>query len=338
MRHARGKEGDAKMVQRAPKRHVLDFEQPLVELEDKITELKQLAVVQNVSVDEEVGRLSEKADRLRNEIFAKLTAWQQVQLARHPLRPYALDYVSALNTEFVELHGDRTFADDAAIVGGFMTLNDRRVMMIGHQKGRDTRENIRRNFGMPQPEGYRKANRLMRLAEKFHLPIVTLIDTPGAYPGLGAEERGQALAIAENLKLMAGLRVPVVSVVIGEGGSGGALALGVADRIIMLQHAIYSVISPEGCAAILWKDQTKVKEAADALKLTAKHLLSFGVIDRVVPEPPGGAHRDPAAMADTLGQVLYEEVNYLSHVSPTVLRERRLKKFLNMGYFEQESP
>ncbi len=326
------------MVQRAPKRHVLDFEQPLVELEDKITELKQLAVVQNVSVDDEVTRLSEKADRLRSDIFSKLTAWQQVQLARHPLRPYTLDYVSALTSDFVELHGDRAFADDAAIVGGFMTLNDRRVMMIGHQKGRDTRENIRRNFGMPQPEGYRKANRLMRLAEKFELPIVTLIDTPGAYPGLGAEERGQALAIAENLKLMAGLKVPVVSVVIGEGGSGGALALGVSDRIIMLQNAIYSVISPEGCAAILWKDQTKVKEAAESLKLTAKHLLSFGVIDRVIPEPPGGAHRDPAAMAETLGQVLYEEVNYLSHVSPSVLRERRLKKFLNMGYFEQESP
>src|SRR5262245_41323730 len=326
------------MVQRAPKRHVLDFEQPLVELEDKITELKQLAVVQNVSVDDEVGRLTEKADKLRGEIFSKLTAWQQVQLARHPLRPYTLDYVSALSSEFVELHGDRAFADDAAIVGGFLTLNDRRVMVIGHQKGRDTRENIRRNFGMPQPEGYRKANRLMRMAEKFDLPIVTLIDTPGAYPGLGAEERGQALAIAENLKLMAGLKVPIVSVVIGEGGSGGALALGVSDRIIMLQHAIYSVISPEGCAAILWKDQTKVKEAADALKLTAKHLLSFGVIDRVVPEPPGGAHRDPATMADTLGQVLYEEVNYLSHVSASVLRERRLKKFLNMGFFEQESP
>jgi acetyl-CoA carboxylase carboxyl transferase subunit alpha len=326
------------MVQRAPKRHVLDFEQPLVELEDKIAELKQLAVVQDAPADDEVGRLTEKADRLRNEIFAKLTAWQQVQLARHPLRPYTLDYVSSLTNEFVELHGDRAFADDEAIVGGFMTLNDRRVMMIGHQKGRDTRENIRRNFGMPQPEGYRKANRLMRLAEKFRLPIVTLIDTPGAYPGLGAEERGQALAIAENLKLMAGLRVPIVSVVIGEGGSGGALALGVSDRIIMLQHAIYSVISPEGCAAILWKDQTKVKEAADALKLTAKHLLSFGVIDRVIPEPPGGAHRDPAAMAETLGQVLYEEVNYLSHVSPNVLRERRLKKFLNMGFYEQESP
>ncbi len=325
------------MVQRAPRRYVLDFEQPIVELEDKIAELKQLAIVQNVSVDDEVNRLTEKADRMRNDVFTRLTAWQQVQLARHPQRPYTLDYISACASEFVELHGDRFFADDPAIVGGFMTLNDRRVMVIGHQKGRDTRENIRRNFGMPNPEGYRKANRLMRLAEKFNLPVVTLIDTPGAYPGLGAEERGQALAIAENLKLMASLKVPIVSVVIGEGGSGGALALGVSDRILMLQHAIYSVISPEGCAAILWKDQGKVQEAADALKLTAKHLLSFGIIDRIIPEPPGGAHRDPAAVADTLGQVLYEEVNYLSHVNPRTLRERRLRKYLNMGYYEQET-
>ena len=325
------------MVQRAPRRYVLDFEQPIVELEDKIAELKQLAIVQNVSVDDEVNRLTEKADRLRNEVFSGLSAWQQVQLARHPQRPYTLDYVSAFAGDFVELHGDRYFADDEAIVGGFMTLNDLRIMVIGHQKGRDTRENIRRNFGMPNPEGYRKANRLMRLAEKFHLPIVTLIDTPGAYPGLGAEERGQALAIAENLKLMASLKVPIISVVIGEGGSGGALALGVSDRILMLQHSIYSVISPEGCAAILWKDQGKVKEAADALKLTAKHLLSFGIIDRIIPEPPGGAHRDPATVAETLGRALYEEVNYLSHVSPATLRERRLKKYLNMGYYEQET-
>jgi acetyl-CoA carboxylase carboxyl transferase subunit alpha len=325
-------------LQRTPKRTILDFEAPIVELEDKIAELKQLAIVQNVPADEEVRRLSEKADRLRGEIFAKLTAWEQVQLARHPQRPYTLDYVSAFATDFVELHGDRAFADDEAIVGGFMTLYDRRVLMIGHQKGRDTRENIRRNFGMPHPEGYRKSNRLMRLAEKFNLPVVTLIDTPGAYPGLGAEERGQAQAIAENLKLMAALRVPIVSVVIGEGGSGGALALGVSDRILMLQHAVYSVISPEGCAAILWKDQGKVQEAADALKLTAKNLLALGVIDRVIPEPPGGAHRDPAAMAETLGRVLYEEINFLAHTKPEVLRERRLKKYLNMGYFEQESP
>jgi len=309
-----------------------------VELEDRIAELKQLAIVQNVPADDEIGRLTEKADRLRGEVFSKLTAWEQVQLARHPQRPYTLDYVGAFASDFVELHGDRAFSDDEAIVGGFMTIHDRRVMMIGHQKGRDTRENIRRNFGMPHPEGYRKANRLMRLAEKFELPIVTLIDTPGAYPGLGAEERGQAQAIAENLKLMASLKVPIVSVVIGEGGSGGALALGVSDRILMLQYAVYSVISPEGCAAILWKDQGKVKEAADALKLTAKHLLALGVIDRVIPEPPGGAHRDHAAMADTLGRVLYEEINYLAHVKPETLRERRLKKYLNMGYFEQETP
>lgn len=307
-------------------------------LEDKIAELKQLAIVQNVPADDEVKRLTEKADRLRTEVFSKLTAWEQVLLARHPLRPYTLDYVGAFASEFIELHGDRTFADDPAIVGGFMTINDLKVMMIGQQKGRDTRENIHRNFGMPNPEGYRKANRLMRMAEKFKLPIVTLIDTPGAYPGLGAEERGQALAIAENLKLMASLQVPIVSVVIGEGGSGGALALGVADRILMLQYAVYSVITPEGCAAILWKDQSKVKEAADALKLTARHLLDLGVIDRIIPEPPGGAHRDMATAAETLGRTIYEEVRYLQHQNPRTLLERRLQKYMNMGYFEQESP
>lgn len=307
-------------------------------LEDKIAELKQLAIVQNVPADDEVRRLTEKADKLRSEVFSKLTAWEQVQLARHPLRPYTLDYVSAFAGEFIELHGDRAFADDPAIVGGFMTVNDLRVMMIGQQKGRDTRENIRRNFGMPNPEGYRKANRLMRMAAKFNLPIVTMIDTPGAYPGLGAEERGQAQAIAENLKLMASLPVPIVSVVVGEGGSGGALALGVADRILMLQYAVYSVITPEGCAAILWKDQSKVKEAADALKLTARHLMDLGIIDRIIPEPPGGAHRDPAATADTLGHAIYEEVKYLQHQSARSLIERRLQKYMNMGYFEQESP
>lgn len=307
-------------------------------LEDKIAELKQLAIVQNVPADDEVRKLTEKADKLRNEVFSKLTAWEQVQLARHPLRPYTLDYVGAFASEFVELHGDRTFADDPAIVGGFMTINDLKVMMIGQQKGRDTRENIRRNFGMPNPEGYRKANRLMRMAAKFKLPIVTLIDTPGAYPGLGAEERGQAQAIAENLKLMASLPVPIVCVVIGEGGSGGALALGVADRILMLQHAVYSVITPEGCAAILWKDQSKVKEAADALKLTAKHLMDLGIIDRIIPEPPGGAHRDPAVTAEALGRAIYEEVKYLQHQNTRALLERRLQKYMNMGYFEQESP
>lgn len=323
---------------RASKRHILDFEQPIAALEDKIAELKQLAIVQNVPADDEVKRLTEKADKLRTEVFSKLTAWEQVQLARHPLRPYTLDYIGAFASEFIELHGDRTFSDDPAIVGGFMTINDLRVVMIGQQKGRDTRENIRRNFGMPNPEGYRKANRLMRLAAKFKLPLVTLIDTPGAYPGLGAEERGQAQAIAENLKLMASLPVPIVSIVIGEGGSGGALALGVADRIIMLQYAIYSVITPEGCAAILWKDQSKVKEAADALKLTAKHLLDLGVIDRIIPEPAGGAHRDPAVTAEALGRAIYEEVKYLQRQNTRTLLDRRLQKYMSMGYFEQESP
>jgi acetyl-CoA carboxylase carboxyl transferase subunit alpha len=293
--------------------------------------------VQNVSMDDEVRRLSDKADRLRTEVFSKLSAWQQVQLARHPQRPYTLDYIEALSDDFTELHGDRSFADDAAIVGGLMTLVDKRVLVIGHQKGRNTKENIRRNFGMPHPEGYRKTQRLMKLAEKFRLPVVTLIDTPGAYPGIGAEERGQAQAIAENLKLMAGLEIPIVSVVIGEGGSGGALALGVADRILMLEYAIYSVISPEGCAAILWKDQAKVKEAAEALKLTAGHLLSLGVIDRVIKEPPGGAHREPDAMAEELGRVIYEELDYLEHFDPGTLVEKRLKKFLKMGYFSEES-
>ncbi len=325
------------MIVNGSRRHVLEFERPIVELEQKIEELKALAAVQNVPVDDELRRLTDKADRMRRDVFSHLNAWQQVQLARHPERPYTLDYIRRIGEDFVELHGDRTFRDDPAIVGGLMTLHDRRVVVIGHQKGRNTRENIHRNFGMPHPEGYRKAMRLMRLAERFRLPVVTLIDTPGAYPGLGAEERGQAMAIAESLRLMARLEVPTVSVVIGEGGSGGALALGVTDRILMLQYAIYSVISPEGCAAILWKDQARVREAADALKLTAAHLESLGVIDRVVEEPPGGAHRDPDAMAETLARTVYEEIEYLSNFDPATLRERRLAKYLEMGYFEEEN-
>jgi len=316
----------------------LDFERPIVELENKIAELRQLAQVQNISVDDEVKKLTEKAKRLRKEIYSKLTAWQHVQLARHPLRPYTGDYIGEIADEFVELHGDRSFADDPSIVGGLMMLEDKRVMLIGHQKGRNTKENIHRNFGMPHPEGYRKALRLMKLADKFGLPIVTLIDTPGAYPGLGAEERGQAAAIATNLKEMAGLRVPVVSIVIGEGGSGGALALGVTDRILMLEYSIYAVISPEGCAAILWKDAAKNIEAAEALKLTSKDLLSLGVVDRVIKEPDGGAHRDPGAMAEELKRVLYEELDYLQHIEVESLVERRRRKFLNMGSFEEDSP
>jgi acetyl-CoA carboxylase carboxyl transferase subunit alpha len=321
-----------------PGRQALDFELPILELEDKIAELRELASVQDVSVEDEVRRLAEKAERLRRQIYSKLTPWQQVQLARHPLRPYTIDYIRAMGDDFIELHGDRSFADDPAIVGGFMSIEDKRVMLIGQQKGRNTKENIHRNFGMSNPEGYRKSQRLMKSAEKFRLPVVTLVDTPGAYPGLGAEERGQAQAIAESLKLMAGLSVPIVSVVIGEGGSGGALALGVADRILMLQYSIYSVISPEGCAAILWKDQAKVKEAADALKLTAAHLHTLGVVDRVIDEPPGGAHRDPETMAAELKRVLYEELDYLEHFDAATLREKRLKKYLDMGEFNEESP
>ncbi len=319
-------------------RHVLDFEKPILELEDKITELRDLAKVQDVAVDDEVNKLVAKAEKLQNDIYSKLTPWQQVQLARHPRRPYTMDYIAALGDDFTELHGDRLFRDDPAIVGGLMTLRDKQVMLIGHQKGRNTKEKIYRNFGMANPEGYRKAMRLMGLADKFGLPIVTLIDTPGAYPGLGAEERGQSGAIAESLKFMASLSVPIVSIVIGEGGSGGALALGVTDRILMLQYSIYSVISPEGCAAILWKDQSKVKEAASALKLTATNLLDLGVIDRIIIEPPGGAHRDHATMADELGRILYEELDYLSHFDPQALKEKRLTKFLNMGFYNEESP
>ena len=319
-------------------RNMLDFERPILELEDKIAELENLASVQDVGVGDEVRRLTEKADKLRDDIYSKLSAWQQVQLARHPLRPYTLDYIGMMSEDFVELHGDRAFADDASIVGGLMTIEDKRVLVVGHQKGRNTKDNIHRNFGMPHPEGYRKAQRLMKTAEKFRLPVVTLIDTPGAYPGLGAEERGQAQAIAENLKFMSALDVPLVSVVIGEGGSGGALALGVTDRILMLEYAIYSVISPEGCAAILWKDQAKTKEAAEALKLTSGHLLSLGVVDRVVSEPPGGAHRNPEAMTEELSRVLYEELDYLSHFDATTLREKRLAKFAKIGYFNEEPP
>ncbi|MCK4776280.1 MAG: acetyl-CoA carboxylase carboxyltransferase subunit alpha [Candidatus Krumholzibacteria bacterium] len=319
-------------------RQYLEFEMPVIEMEDKIAELKHLASVQNVSVDDEVNRLTDKADKLRREIFSKLSAWQKVQLARHPQRPYSLDYINYMTDDFTELRGDRSFADDPAIVGGLMTLVDKRIMVIGQQKGRNTKENIYRNFGMAHPEGYRKAQRLMRLAEKFRLPVVTLIDTPGAYPGVGAEERGQFQAIAESLKLMSGLEIPIVSVVIGEGGSGGALALGVTDRILMLEYAIYSVITPEGCAAILWKNQEKVKEAADALKLTSDHLQSLGMIDRVINEPPGGAHRNPETMADELKRVLYEELDYLEHIDPQTLVENRFNKYKKIGHFLEESP
>ncbi len=315
----------------------LDFEKPIIELEDKIQELKQLASVQNVAVDEEVNRLAEKAEKLRRDTFSKLTAWQHVQLARHPLRPYTSDYIREIADAFLELHGDRSFSDDPAIVGGLMLIEDKRVVLVGHQKGRNTKENLYRNFGMPHPEGYRKALRLMKLAEKFNLPVVTMIDTPGAYPGIGAEERGQAEAIARNLREMAGLKVPILSIVIGEGGSGGALALGVGDRVLMLEYSIYAVISPEGCAAILWKDQGKSKDAAEALRLTSKDLLSLGVIDRVIKEPHGGAHRDPRTMAAELRRVIYEELDYLQHFDSERLVEKRRQKYMNMGFYLEDS-
>jgi len=317
---------------------ILEFEKPIVELEDKITELKRAAAVQNVPVDEEVKRLTEKARKLRGEIYSKLTAWEFVQLARHPLRPYTGDYLKEISNDFVELAGDRAFADDPSIIGGLVSIEDKRCMIIGHQKGRNTKENIHRNFGMPHPEGYRKALRLMKLAEKFRLPVVTLIDTPGAYPGIEAEERGQAEAIARNLREMAVLKVPTVSVVIGEGGSGGALALGVSDRILMLEYSIYSVISPEGCAAILWQDPTKNRDAAEALRLTAKHLMSLGVIDRVVQEPEGGAHRDLPAMATELKRAIYEELNYLEHIDEASLIEMRREKYQKIGFYAEDSP
>ncbi len=311
----------------------LDFERPIVELERKIEELKALSSDERVDFAEEIRRLEEKAERLREAVFANLTRWQRTQLSRHPNRPYTLDYLSMAFDGFLELHGDRAFRDDPAIVGGLALLDGRRVVVVGHQKGRNTKEKVYRNFGMPNPEGYRKALRLMQLGEKFGLPVVTLIDTPGAFPGIDAEARGQAEAIARNLKAMAALATPIVCVVIGEGGSGGALALGLGDRILMLENAIYSVISPEGCAAILWKDGAKAELAAEALKLTAQDALEFGVIDGIVPEPPGGAHRNPPEMAARLREALGRALDELAALPRESLVDRRYEKFRQMGPF-----
>ena len=315
----------------------LDFERPLVELERKIEDLRAFADQENLEFTDELKKLEAKATRLRSEIYSELTAWQRVQLARHPRRPYLLDYIPLLFTEFVELHGDRTFGEDAALVTGMARFEGRPVIVMGHQKGRNTKENIHRNFGMPHPEGYRKALRLMQLAEKFGAPIITFIDTPGAYPGVAAEERGQSEAIARNLLQMARLRVPILVFVIGEGGSGGALAIAVGDRVLMLENSVYSVISPEGCAAILWKDRAKAPESAQALRVSAQEIYGLGVIDRVVPEPLGGAHRDPKAMAETLRVEIREHLAVLSRIPVEELLEERLQKYLKMGRFE-ESP
>jgi acetyl-CoA carboxylase carboxyl transferase subunit alpha len=309
----------------------LDFEQPIAELDAKIQELRQASHGQAFNIEDEIGRLKDKLKHKTAEIFRNLTAWQVAQLARHPSRPYTLDYVQTICEEFHELAGDRTFADDAAIVGGPARIDGRAVMIIGHQKGRDTKTKIKRNFGMPRPEGYRKALRLMKMAERFQLPILTFIDTPGAYPGVGAEERGQSEAIARNLLEMAELKVPIVCSVIGEGGSGGALAIGVGDATIMLQYSTYSVITPEGCASILWKSTEKAKDAADALAITAPRLLELGLIDKMLREPLGGAHRDPHNMAVRLKAVLLNQLDLLTGLDGAALVEQRYQRLRKYG-------
>jgi acetyl-CoA carboxylase carboxyl transferase subunit alpha len=313
----------------------LDFEKPIAELEHQIEDLKRLATQRSLDVGREIAPLEAKLAELRSEIYRNLTPYQRVQVARHPRRPYSLDYINALFADFIELHGDRLYRDDPAIVGGLARLGGRSVVVIGQQKGRDIKENLKRNFGMAHPEGYRKALRLMQLAERFRLPVVTLIDTPGAHPGLGAEERGQAEAIARNLEAMAVLKTPLVAVVIGEGGSGGALAIAVGDRVLMLENAIYSVISPEGCAAILWRDASLKERAAEALKLTAPDLMALGLIDEIVPEPPGGAHADPDGAALALGAALERHLAELAGLSTDELLRRRAEKYLGMGTFEE---
>ena len=315
--------------------YTLDFEKPLLELERQIEELKRVGEEREIDVAEELGLLQAKLESLREEIYRNLTPMQRVSVARHPRRPYSLDYLGSIFTDFVELHGDRHYRDDLAIVGGWARLAGTSVMVMGHQKGRDTRENLKRNFGMPHPEGYRKALRLMKLAARFHAPVITLIDTPGAYPGLGAEERGQSEALATNILEMAVLPTPIVTAVIGEGGSGGALALGVSDRVLMFENSVYSVISPEGCAAILWKDASQRERAAEALKLTSSDLLSFNIIDEVITEPIGGAHQDPDAAGESLREALIRHVGELKKIRPEKLVRRRAEKYATMGVFTE---
>lgn len=312
----------------------LDFEQPISELKAKIEELRFVGSDSDINISDEISRLEAKSEDLTRSIFADLSSWQISQLARHPQRPYALEYIESMCTDFQELHGDRVFADDPAVVGGLARLAGRPFMVIGHQKGRDTKEKLHRNFGMPRPEGYRKALRLMCLAERFGLPVVTLIDTPGAYPGIGAEERGQSEAIARNLLKMASLRIPIVCVIIGEGGSGGALAIGVGDRILMLEYSTYSVISPEGCASILWKSAEKAADAAEAMGITSSRLKELELIDRVVPEPLGGAHRAPAQMADTLGKALGEELDSMAELDTEAMLQARYERLLSYGRYK----
>jgi len=316
----------------------LDFEQPIAELEAKIEELRYVQDDSALDISEEIERLQKKNKSLTKEIYSKLNAWQISQVARHPQRPYTLDYINGMFTDFEELHGDRAFADDPAIVGGIARFEDKPVVVIGHQKGRDVKERQFRNFGMPRPEGYRKALRLYRLAEKFKMPIVTLIDTPGAYPGIGAEERGQSEAIARNLYVMAELQIPIIGVIIGEGGSGGALALGVVDHLMMLQYATYSVISPEGCASILWKSADKASEAAETLAITASRLKTLGLVDRIVPEPMGGAHRAPEVMMQSLRRALADELERLETKPVEELLQTRYERLMSYGKFKEAAP
>src|SRR3977135_2600790 len=313
----------------------LDFEQPIAELEQKIEELRFVQDDSAVDISQEIERLSKKSRELTKDIYGKLNAWQISKVARHPQRPYTLDYIQMMCTAFEEMHGDRWFADDPAIVGGLARFNGQSVMVIGHQKGRDTKEKIFRNFGMPRPEGYRKAMRLMRLAERFGIPVLTFVDTPGAYPGIGAEERGQAEAIGRNLYVMAELRVPIVCTVIGEGGSGGALAIAVGDIVMMLQYSTYSVISPEGCASILWKSADRAPEAAETLGITASRLKTLGLIDKIINEPLGGAHRDPAAMAQSLKKALTDALRGLTEKRPQELVEERFERLMGYGKFKE---
>lgn len=315
----------------------LDFEQPIAELEAKIEELRFVQDDSAVDISEEIARLETKSRGLTKDLYAKLTPWQIAQVARHPQRPYTLDYAELIFTDFEELHGDRSFADDKAIVGGLARFNGQSVMIIGHQKGRDTKEKIYRNFGMPRPEGYRKALRLMRLAEKFGIPVFTFVDTPGAYPGIDAEERGQSEAIGHNLLVMSELKVPVICTIIGEGGSGGALAIAVGDTVQMLQYSTYSVISPEGCASILWKSAEKAGEAAEIMGITAARLKTLGLVDKVVNEPGGGAHRDPKLMAQNLKKALAESLRQLTDLSTTDLLERRFERLMAYGKYKEQA-
>lgn len=314
----------------------LDFEKPILELERKIEELKKFTSSEKIDLSSEIKKLDDKLERVKREVFENLTPWQRVQIARHPKRPYTLDYISLIMTDFTEIHGDRVFGDDRALLCGFAKIDGEKIIVMGHQKGRDTKENLMHNFGSAHPEGYRKAIRVMKLGEKFKLPIIVFIDTPGAYPGIGAEERGQAEAIAYNLREMARLKVPIIIFVIGEGGSGGALGIGVGDRICVLSNAYYSVISPEGCAAILWKDRTRAPDAAKALKLTAQDLLDLGLIDEIIVEPLGGAHRDPQTMAQTIKASVMKYLKELSAIAPDKLIEARYGKYRKIGAFSAE--